>query len=54
MVDNGDIERVFSFDGSGLTFGGVHVDAIGMTAALLAAATWQITDLAGNVLLTSA
>ena len=54
VVDNGDIERVLSFDGSGLTFGGVHVDAIGMTAAVLAAATWQITDLAGNVLLTSA
>lgn len=51
---NGHIEHVHSFDGTGLTFGGVHMDAIGLPAAVLAAATWQITDLAGTVLLTSA
>ncbi len=51
---DGGTEHVHAFDGTGPTLGGVHVDAIELTAAVLAAATGQITDLAGNVVLRSA
>ena len=52
QLAGGGTEHVHSFDGTGPTFGGVRM--IELNAAVLAAATWQITDLAGNVVLRSA
>ncbi len=53
---DGCVEELGKFESTGSTIGGVHLpsDKLKLSSAEPAMATWEITDLAGTILLSSA